>query len=185
MPSELLSDRVLLWKVAAVWKFKNCWYFILSPQTQHILNPQLLRKKNRPQPWTSLRSKFIPKFFDFKSVLFTIDLWSANGTNGWFGVRWFGIGNRVPLKYHNPGFIFEDSRIFKPQGPKPLDKKLGIHSEERCLLETMTNPFPKKALFESMIFLFSRWDTVDGRNPAPLVIYEILWQMGYLPYQLV
>ena len=29
------------------------------------------------------------------------------------------------------------------------------------------------------------WNTVDGRNPAPPVIYETLWKMGYSPYQLV
>ena len=28
-------------------------------------------------------------------------------------------------------------------------------------------------------------DTVDGWNPAPAIIYETLWKMGYFPYQMV
>ena len=36
--------------------------------------------------------------------------------------------------------------------------------------------------FASNDFLYH--STVDGRNPAPPVLYEILWNMGYSQYQL-
>ena len=46
----------------------------------------------------------------------------------------------------------------------------------------------KNAAWETIFLLgFGLWisSAVDGRNPAPPGMYETLWIMGYVPYQLV